>query len=494
MVFLLYLVVLIPLTQSQTLCMTDFVVLNIDDNNTEYETMIDMCYKNIPNYEEKVFGYNIHTVCYIDDEYITVDSNNTRISRCGEWLSLVGPSQQPINCLVAGTIRITKGVVQDDINRKVIGVSDNVFKRLNANFKGISSVMSQIVMWEIDTDLGINPSMILLSKNDTIANVQFYNFNKCPKHLLANGKLYRLTPDNIFEVPFNASGVFELVSFDNEKIIFQNVNITAMDSGEAISTASRYTSIDQIDCYYVVKTDIYNPDDVTQSKYKAWSFYVSSGNEQLKKVSRQNPVYISNSTDIMTTMFLYPNAFMIAYDYESIEFVFVVNGTYKLTSNGIMYYKETDQINRGDVTLVELNFPMKSYFEKDGKTLHIKTFFRSKSRAFANSFAFLHSLSVGGSLTLKSATLHKRSRLQNQTDCDATSFDCYNVECTPNATLFPNNKIWSAECYPACGSCGRKEYCSEEGKCVKITSKNTRSFDIPKSVMWCVALILVFAL
>ncbi|ELP84011.1 hypothetical protein EIN_345970 [Entamoeba invadens IP1] len=92
-------------TSKTTNCMTDFIAVNMDSNDITC-TIVSECYKQILNYKHDITAFNLKAVCYVSPSNFFIQKDNLNVTRCGEWLSVTGPSQKSVHCMVAGSASI----------------------------------------------------------------------------------------------------------------------------------------------------------------------------------------------------------------------------------------------------------------------------------------------------------------------------------------------------------------------------------------------------
>ena len=77
------------------------VDIDIDLDNETNNFEITDCFTKIENYQSIVYGFNIHATCYVDKSMLLLREGKSKtISRCGEWIQMVGPSQQQVLCML----------------------------------------------------------------------------------------------------------------------------------------------------------------------------------------------------------------------------------------------------------------------------------------------------------------------------------------------------------------------------------------------------------
>ena len=173
-IFLIFLINLKADDFQPSVCMDDFLAVNMEDiiklrtankgNLTDFEfdsiTGRYDCYNNnqIPNYSSKVHGFNINSYCYVPKDYLWVKRGNHSISRCGEWLALVGPSQKQVLCMVGGYFEIKVNTYPDV---PVIALRKATFQGLSPGMTNATDLISPITVSETDFDLKINHMFVI---------------------------------------------------------------------------------------------------------------------------------------------------------------------------------------------------------------------------------------------------------------------------------------------------------------------------------------------
>ncbi|ELP89903.1 hypothetical protein EIN_472910, partial [Entamoeba invadens IP1] len=167
-------------TQVESLCMTDFVVVNMNSPEVNIRNYT-LCYNRIPNYEINVHGYNIKSLCFVHPDYLIVNKSTLFLNRCGEWLQIIGPSENIVNCMVAGSADIGTADSTLAIERRTIGVYSLLYKRLTSGVDNTKNYLTQVTMFEVAFDLGIPPSFYVIYRNESSVTIQFTDHNRPPE-------------------------------------------------------------------------------------------------------------------------------------------------------------------------------------------------------------------------------------------------------------------------------------------------------------------------
>ncbi|ELP89307.1 hypothetical protein EIN_477610 [Entamoeba invadens IP1] len=477
--------------------MPDFVVLNM---NSSFATISNysLCYDKIPNFEHLIHGYDIQSLCFVHPEFFIVNKSSLFLNRCGEWLQLIGPSENVVNCMIAGSAEITSDGSTYSIERRTIGVFENIYKRLTSGVDNKQNFITQVTMFEVAFDLGLPPSLYVINRNKTSVTFQFTDHNK-PAEKIGVEYQNKVTTywkkiDDMFVIPLIKDKVnIQMVSYDDEKIRFKGINLSEENS---FTAAVRYISVDTKPCKYITDTQVFNSsafdeDKLTYQKWQVWTI-----NEKLEghmfEWGKNEVSFIAEGGNI-TLCFFYANSFRIQKDFKEMVVVFDTDGDYEFIITHILQDTSVTELNFDTIKLIQAGLPTKYQRINGGKTIELRIAFNLKTKLFANVVTITQKFSKGSHVVLKSAYLIREEELVDTDKCNSTSFDCLFTECTISNESYPNgDSPFQKACEPACGVCRDGFVCSTAGKCIVEPSFNIRDYSIKTAVVF--LLLVIFLL
>ncbi|EDR21497.1 hypothetical protein EDI_185560 [Entamoeba dispar SAW760] len=474
-----------------SVCMSDFVAVNIDAPTNIETIRRTLCYDKIPDYKTNVHGYNIKSYCFVDENDLYVKKGNRNISRCGEWLQLVGPSQKPIVCMVAGSERLNISGVADESEYSFIGVPRNIFLTLTGGFDETSNVVTQITLSETNFDLRINPTLYLINRNETTATIQFTDFNRNPEKISINNIFYDMTPQNTFEIPlFENDIIVHLITFDNEKIDFPKVNLK---KGNKYTSIGRFVNYDMTECNYMADKNVFFRDS-RENHGTLLTWQILQWNQDKTVVKFDNcdqEIKFIGKTSNLSMVFMYPTAIMLNQDFSYFEVEFETSSLdYKFVAANTGRCKDVLKYTFDYCSPTQVNLPIKYYFNKAEKIIKMRMSLFGINKRFSNIIELIHMVPQGTILNLISAQLVRETRMLNQTECSSVSFNCLGTECTITNQL--SHKVpFNFSCLPSCGVCRVGFTCNDYGKCVEEVNLNQRS---EANVISCLIILLLLQL
>ncbi|EMD45451.1 hypothetical protein KM1_080940 [Entamoeba histolytica HM-3:IMSS] len=461
-----------------TPCMSDFVAVNLNSPKITVNE-IKYCYDKIPDFNVSVHGHNIKSDCYINEHLIRVNKTSNSINRCGEWLEVVGPSQNPVVCMIAGSVSVTINGANSQLYSRIVGVRNSVFSQITIS-SGTSLSLSQVTVAESDFDLRINPSLYVLSKNDSHSIIQFIDHNRPPEKIeIIDGELneeIKINPDDTFTIPLFSHAInIYLISFDSEKIEFKGINLNTITR---YSTDDRFVSYNLRSCKYLADTQIFeegkNYSNVLPM-FRWRMYYIDDKNTATSFPLTESKVQFKTPSDPISTCFLYTTPLRMNQDFKELRMDFRCSdiNSYKFNTTNLYYTDTVTSVDIKNAKIISSDLPTKYYFDKDGETVHMKIAFDASSYQYSNFIRIIHSVPVGTTFSLKRAYLIRSKANSNQTECDHTTFDCQFTECTITTTS--SASPWKEGCQPTCGNCRVGYTCSEQGFCLKEQNLNQRS-------------------
>ncbi|EDR26435.1 hypothetical protein EDI_268380 [Entamoeba dispar SAW760] len=461
-----------------TPCMTDFVAVNLNSPRIIVNE-IKYCYDKIPDFRTSVHGHNIKSDCYINEYLIGVNKSTNTVNRCGEWLEVVGPSQNPVMCMIAGSVDVTINGANPQIYTRIIGVRNSIFSQITIA-SGTSLPLSQVTVAESDFDLRINPSLYVLSKNDTHAIIQFTDHNRPPEKIeIIDGELneeIKINSDDTFTIQlFSHSINIYLISFDSEKTEFKGIDLNTITR---YATDDRFVSYNLRSCKYLADTQMF----IEGKNYTnilpmfRWKMYYIADNDNVTSFPlTESIIQFDTPSDPISTCFLYSTPLRLNQDFKELRMDFRCSDlhSYKFIGANLYYTDRISSVDMKTANLISSDLPTKYYFDKDGETIHMKIGFDASSYQYSNFIKITHSVPIGTTLSLKKSYLIRSKANDNQTECDHTTFDCQFTECTITTTS--SASPWQENCQPTCGTCRVGYVCSDQGFCLKEQNFNQRS-------------------
>ncbi|EMD47056.1 Hypothetical protein EHI5A_067090 [Entamoeba histolytica KU27] len=478
-------------TTLHSVCMTNFVAVNID-SPTNVETISrTLCYDKIPDYRTNVHGYNIKSYCFVDENNFYVQKGNHNISRCGEWLQLVGPSQKPIVCMVAGSENLKVSGVSTSNQYSFIGVPRNIFLTLTGGFDEGASIVTQITLSETDFDLRISPTLYVLNRNDTTATIQFTDFNRNPEKIAVDNIFYDMTPENTFLVPlFDSDVAVHLIAFDNEKIDFPKVNLKR---GDKFMSTARFVNYDMVDCNFMADKNVFFRGS-REDHGTLLTWQIVQWNQDKTIVEFDNSaqeIKFVGKTSNLSMVFVYPTVIMLNQDFAYFEIEFETSSSdYQFVVANTGHCKNVVKYTFDYCSPTQLNLPTKYYFNRLEKTIKLRMSLFGINKLFSNTIELIHKVPPGTVLNLVSAQLVREAKMLNQTECNSVSFNCLGTECTIT-NQFSRKVPFNFGCSPSCGVCRVGFTCNDYGKCVEEVNLNQRS---EANVISCLLVLLLLQL
>ncbi|ELP91638.1 hypothetical protein EIN_206250 [Entamoeba invadens IP1] len=456
-------------------CMTDFLAFNY--NSETLDIPKTECYSNIPNYTHNVKGFNIQSVCYIDESRLFIRKNGHLISRCGTLMAIVGPTQKVIQCVVAGTMTVNTDTIAVDRyglrnNGTIIGINKNLFLQLTGGLSFQNDDYVQATVSETDFDLGINPSFWVIYRNTTHVTLQFADFNRAVEMIEVNSKQIRKGLDDTFVVEYDTQNVdIKLGSVLNEKVNFNSVNLSNVSRGIA---SARFENKKKTTCYFLANTEAFTENTLTKTEIFMWTFWKRIGLGAFQYIGYQNvTVRFDTATPAAAIFMVYKTAMMFSQDFYELQVDIESDENFTI-NRVVLLLTNRDKNNRmtGSSIIDMTNY----WVYKNGNMTYLRLPFNLSSYEYSNSIGIQCNMTKPTTLVLKRAQFIRSKKLEKSIDCDVNSFDCANTECTISGdNLGIDNKLWKDGCQPSCGTCRDGFVCTSEGKCQIETLNNLRS-------------------
>ncbi|ELP87157.1 hypothetical protein EIN_354590 [Entamoeba invadens IP1] len=453
------------------LCMTDFVAVDMSSDQAHIVEQ-KLCYDRIPNYTHNIHGYDIQSICFVHEDYMNVNKSTGRINRCGEWLQLIGPSEKVVDCMVAGYAIIKTNGSTEAIERRTIGVPTNIFSRLTSGADNAANYVTQVTLFEVAFDLGVSPSLYVLNRTEDTVTIQFTDHNRPTEKMAVEYnntiKSYYKEFDDTYIIPRIKDYInIQMVSFDDEKIRFMEVNLDKEDSATA---RVRFPAYKTKPCKFSADTEIFNKDvklveKLTFQKWQVWTL-----NEKLEGTMFEwgnNDISLTAEGGNLTIGFAYATALRIQKDFKELRVEMEIDGDYEFMQSHLLHDTSLLEMNFATISVVQAGLPTQYFRQSGGKTIELKVAFNIKSLIYANVITITQKLSKGTHVVLKSATLIREEEMKKSDKCNSTAFDCAFTECTiSNETFEDGVSPFISGCIPTCGICRDGFVCSKKGFCV----------------------------
>ncbi|ELP91571.1 hypothetical protein EIN_129110 [Entamoeba invadens IP1] len=456
-------------------CMTNFLALNYESKTIK--TTLFECYSNIIDYKRVIKGYNLQSICFIDEHWINVNKSTHQINRCGEWMEIVGPSQFPIKCMIAGTFKLEENNSDLYNNSTAIAIGEHLFLKITGGLSLHDKDYVQATVTETDFDMGINPSLWVIKKNETHATLQFTDFNRPPEFIEINSRLIRKNYDDTFTVDKYKNKInIKLVSFGNEKVEFEGVDLTSIVRATA---TARFGHIDIGHCKYLANANILNEKTSHENNLFKWSLFQKQIDGSIEEIDIKNPILTTESgNDDVEIYFWYNTALLFSQDFFEFEAHFLSESDIEITKVKLLISKEIESGNNALTGNLVSDIKLFKVF-KDNNTIYLKAPFDPSNFEFANTIGITLSTKSKSVITLKKAKLKRSAMFQNVTECEVEAFDCLHTECTvTNTSKDVGFHIWKDGCIPNCGVCLEGYLCTTAGTCEKESNNNLRSVGI----------------
>ncbi|ELP88898.1 hypothetical protein EIN_476000 [Entamoeba invadens IP1] len=492
-------------TTSKSVCIYDFAAVNYESDQVDILESED-CYHQVPDYKKVIVAHNRETLCYVNRKYLYLNKTNSRLNRCGEYMVMVGPSQRPIVCMVAGfmNLKVNNTLMTPELTERFFGVTSKTISQLTGGLEGSTNYFTQVTFSPSDIDQGVNPSLFVLSTDNNTAKVQVGNSNQIIEQVTVvtkgKEKIYGQNIDGTFSFKIE-DGISELrlISFDYNKLIIKNPNLTMPTT---IGLASRFKAVRPKNCKFVIDDKIWKEGEVSNSTFMRWQVWQVNRNgegamydftnEQMKLTSNE----IIDGKGFLSVGFFYPTEMLISQDFKELVVEFEVENTdnYEFARTILVRNREYGKINIETMEYIDTNLTTKFYLTGDKKTIHLRAAFKNTDYSFTNLFAFSGFVPIGSYIILRSAYLTRSDANDNQYHCDHLSWDCDNMECRiTNTSVVDGTNHWSEFCKPNCGTCRDGFVCTTGGRCISEINENIRSGQLATVCLFvCLLLISLF--
>ena len=502
----------------KSVCMDDFLAVNknqisniTEENEKIYQFnknyTIKKCFDYMENYTRLIFGYNVHSECFIQEDQINLmKGDNSVVNRCGEWLQIVGPSQRQVLCMIAGTHSLKSSYFQ---NVSFILLSSDLFSSVTSGLTSTTDLVSPVVVARTDFDLGINPSLVVTYTKKGYNILHVINTNRLTEKISIMNVEYFMKGNNWFEVPYKSrlTQIVSVLSFDDERIDFNNVDLTnnndAINSSgketiqKIFSTNARFENKIYEKCHYLAENFIYDDSKPRSNLFYKWVMTKRNVNENMQTIGKNDVYYsseqrnytvdidseyfnlrfsLSPSATVFTRSFKYLEMNMEAdFDLEKYQY----RGSYVYAQNSTKFIQDVIQLMQSS------ELPTKYYVDQQKKLISIRIGFPKTQIIYADHIITSHRIIGWKSsdkfhLKMKNITFIRNDEYAKQASCNSTALMCKHVECQIEPQNFvPGVSPWeSVDCIGDCGICQTGFFCNASGKCEIQPNRNTRSWSV----------------
>ncbi|ELP89633.1 hypothetical protein EIN_201580 [Entamoeba invadens IP1] len=457
---------------STPVCMSDFMAVNMNSVDITYDLISD-CFALIPDSAYSVRGKNLNSDCYIDNQYLYIDKNGSRISRCGQWLEVVGPTKTKVICMVAGSVKPFFRTLPFQPLITFVAMHSGLYTQVSGGFSLDTNAIVQTTVAETDFDLKVNPTLWVLSKTEKEAKVQVTDCNRPFEFLEIDNKIFGIQLDHTFTLPIYSTKVnINLVSFRYEKITFEDVELNNISK---IVSNKRFETLQIENCEFLMSEILYTQADYVRHQLNSWFFYQFGDVSNFTTVTAKPPKFVPQKGDKRISIILINSTPMIFHEYfKDITFDFEAN--FNLVIGEINLYLVPGATNVKDFTraqLIESN--LKYVIYQNGTKVGLKFGFGTNNIQFSNCFVITFKCTEGQYVELTNAVFQKLEKIQKIKECNATALKCLDSECTvTNTSVDVGKYLWEKGCEPVCGNCRDGYVCTTMGKCILEKNDNLR--------------------
>ncbi|ELP88844.1 hypothetical protein EIN_474460 [Entamoeba invadens IP1] len=459
-------------TLVEPLCMPDFMALNLGSSLLKY-TIVSDCYAEIPNRKYSIKGNNILSYCFIDDYFLRVNKNNTKVSRCGQWLEVVGPSQVSIVCMVSGSITpdVTEGSLP--VGVPFVALPKGLYTKVSGGFSLDDDAFVQATVAETDFDLKVNPTLWVLNKSESEIRIQVTDCNRPYQFIEVEKINYKLSNDDTFTLPLiKRKTNINLVSFKDEKLTFEDIELDKITSTVA---NGKYDTVHLGKCTFVADNIIYSKTVANKIQLSVWLFYKLSDSIKVETMNKTNMKFVSDAGSRNTSIVML-NTSPIIIQQQFKELILSLKANFDVHFKEVSLYlvrSGDDNTLYGSSTTINKELKFKT--TQNGTDVTLRALFDTKSWEFGNTITLTYVSEPGGTIELIEAMFDKSDTIKKVVECNSTIFDCLNTECTvTNMSIDEGRFIWQKGCEPVCGNCRDGYVCTTMGRCIHQENNNLR--------------------
>ncbi|KAL7718529.1 Uncharacterized protein QTN25_004162 [Entamoeba marina] len=481
MLFLILSVITLGLSQS-TGCMSWWYVA-ITDNIASPNGMVasqsilnEQCFSQIDDFENLVYGHLTNAECYIHENYFYHQAGADDVSRCGQCLELTGPTQQPLTCMLAGTFyNIPTSNLTEYDQERILFVSDENYDYIATVAHGAINHATQLSVRVVSCPFPTNPSLFVISSNETSAVVQPINFNVLHKLLIHDGVLYPINNDGTYTVPVVSNSSFVMVSVNNSKLKFLNVDTSIAGSYYLAENQFPSDITDEVCEFYPEKEvfgdTVVNAQSTPVMRYYTWTPTVFDGEQILRTYNIFGATNIPIDDQFDNKFFFsYPSVMQMAQTFSELDITIEYNNDDFEIANPFLLILDYNGLIGSLFTEVCSDMQMEQENNNETNTSVIRiSLIKRECEGFASALGFSLKTGVGTSLNITDARFVFSETHSQYNHCKIDTYMCKHMECVPDG-------VYEEGCEPNCGSCVTGYQCNEEGTCVKNPKLNTRSW------------------
>ncbi|ELP85979.1 hypothetical protein EIN_136530 [Entamoeba invadens IP1] len=380
-------------------CMTDFVAFNLDSHDITY-IIISECYTKIPNYKQLISAYNLKAICYVSSSNFFIHKDGHNITRCGQWLTVTGPSQKSFHCMVVGSaVMFYQNQNIEKNGETVVEVPNNLFLFGTGQLKHVRDSLYQATVSVGDYLAYIKPSLVILNMTQHEAIVQVFNLNKPVEMIGMNYISYIKRKDDTFTLkrPLNSSEI-KIISLDFEKVVMP----TILEKVGFIATATTsFQHFNMTKCKFIASPLLYSEKHQITNPMLLWYFYRVNYRFQSELLDFIKPVIITreNDKEVMLTM-IYGSAFLMSQDFRQLKCKLEVNFTIEIIDIKLMLIANVETAKNSDgFVIVRKN--MTYTYKQTNDTVYILIAMDKSCKEFSNGIEIGYKSTPGDVLKLK---------------------------------------------------------------------------------------------
>ncbi|EMH75918.1 hypothetical protein EHI8A_232020, partial [Entamoeba histolytica HM-1:IMSS-B] len=442
------------------------------------------CFNSMKKPAEYSIAASINSLCYIHEKMQWSHKGKHNISKCGACMTLIGPSNTPFQCTVAGFFSMTSEIVDDDIFENVILLDENFYFKIGNRFNSSADLFVQVTAYSGDCNYHQFASLYLLPSKEETTKFMVLNSNRVIEKVIVGSHDYYQQDDHTFEVPYISVGEsISLVALSGELINAVRHETTS----PVIQAETKFSSRIYSGCNYSPNRQVFlNGTIQGRNPYIAWDFFQLNSDLSVVVINATADGVIFNATHERTTIVLhYPTSIQMNQHFSEIYLTLEYKGIQNFLMTNIALNNRRDTLKHQDSTYIEENVTTIIYKEND-HTLRLRCLFNRSIKTYANIISFSFITDIGTQFILKNATLKHRIDFI-QPSCNFSSTDCSFTECTTN-----NSSLFEEGCVPECGSCRSGYKCSSVGKCELEQNQNTRNCSfLARVVLLCLVIVTI---
>ena len=456
---------------------------------------VSRCYDDIANASTRVAGAVFHAECFLSVHMKHLHLNDTAINRCGHCITITGPSERPLMCMVAGFFELVE-TFDPDMEEKVILVDETMFTYIATTLVSSLSVYSQVTIRMVNCHFPTSPSLDVIRRTDTTVDFKFINTNTITHYvMLGNAKFYA-DAEGTFVLPRQDKTVhLRVVSLFND-VISVNCNLARQDTASFIMGFPVHESEP---CEFVTNNVIFiNEESRTTDPNFMWQFFLENAPDR-SAIGDLNPVMITNDYLELVPLhadFAVDMAFPSYMDFQrQLRVVYI-----EVWAQAMVGFVGVDFITSAKNEEDALVNPM-TVLCTASTALNYTKYSTDQTRVFGYFKVAVprdcHGLGNVVRLVLRSTPgvplriirVFAEEISEALPDCRSYSFDCLNTSCTSNhSTRFDGNPMFMRGCEPFCGYCPFGFECTSSGNCLPETVLNQRNAALAVGV-WAVLLL-----